>query len=77
MNEARYTCPIAVGGECCGVELAAHHWACREHWLLFPVRFRNNANRYRRGTPEYTAMIERAKALLANDYSDLEPPWRR
>ena len=72
-----YSCPISVDGERCGVSIPTKHWACRNHWLLFPAPFRCNANRYRRGTPQWDAMIERANKLLANDYSDLEPPWRR
>lgn len=70
-------CPIVLDGQLCGVPITQRHWACREHWLLFPAPFRCNANRYRRGTPEFAAMIKRANKLLANDYSEIEPPWSR
>ncbi|HKU42721.1 MAG TPA: hypothetical protein VJR89_31395, partial [Polyangiales bacterium] len=58
-------CPIVLGGGKCGVEISARHWACRDHWLQTPPAFRCNANRYRRGTPQFEAMIERANKLLA------------
>ena len=77
MTELAFTCPIAVDGQVCGALIPARHWACRKHWLSMPTPFRCNANRYRRGTREFDSMIERANQLLANDYSDLEPPWRR
>jgi hypothetical protein len=68
--------PIVADGERCAVAVSAKHWACSRHWLLLPVRFRNNANRYTPRTPEWHAMIERANKLLANKYSDVEPPLR-
>lgn len=73
-----YTCPIEADGKVCGAPILEHHWACRRCWLMLPRPFLCNANRYRRGTPEYGAMIERANNLLSGDDSDdLKPPWRR
>jgi hypothetical protein len=43
MTEPAFTCPIVADGKRCDVAISAKHWACRRHWLLFPVRFRNNA----------------------------------
>jgi hypothetical protein len=78
VTEPAFRCPIVADGERCDVAIPAKHWACRRHWLLFPVRFRNNANRYTPRTPEWHAMIERANTLLSSDDSDdLRPPWRR
>lgn len=76
-GEPTFTCPITVDGHRCSAKIPAKHWVCRKCWLLMPAPFRCNANRYRRGTEEYDAMIRRANTLLAKDYTDLEPPWRR
>ncbi|HKU43183.1 MAG TPA: hypothetical protein VJR89_33715 [Polyangiales bacterium] len=76
MTEPEFTCPIVDDGRRCGRPISEHHWACRSCWLRFPRRFLCRANVYRRGTPEYDAMIMRANKLLAADYDELNPPWR-
>lgn len=48
-----------------------------ERPLLTAAARRNRWSTKSGGTAEYAAMIERANALLPNDYSNLEPPWRR